>query len=292
MNKFILQILFVLLFSITLAAQTDDLQPILIDEFGHITSEDIFARLDGLKDELSKAKISQSIIRISGGGKNCFLCHYREGSYITAVLKSRILPTKKNLGENNLLGKYSIEYCNENEDLKVQLYLMPPNLTLPACNQTVKISEDSVLFQTIYFYSKTQRITPLENTYVESTSPADGEYSLNALKEVKKILDKEPESNTYIVVYLGTNVEPEYYDEIKGEIEKKTRKLDKKSLAINLIRNATKEFVKNGINPSQIKILEGGYVDGKRKLEFWFIPKNGEIPKPKPNFFPKKISNK
>lgn len=289
MRKLIFQILIILVLTFPVLAQTEQQNPYLFDEFGDITSEDIFARLDGFNYELSKANNSKAIIRISGGGENCYLCHYRQGSYMTAVLKSRILPVKKNSVENNRLGKYSIEYCNENEDLKVQLYLMPPNSTLPVCNKTQYFPKHSFRFQTIYFYSKTQQVTPLENTYVESTSPADGEYSLNALKEAKNILDKSPDSKIYIIVYLGTNLERGYYDEKKGEVEKKIRKLDKKSIAKKLIQNTTKEFVKNGINSSQIKTIEGGYVDDKRKLEFWFVPKGGEIPKPKPDYFPKKI---
>lgn len=285
MKQIISHILAVLLLVVLVSAQEN--KPKLIDEFGVMTAENNFLRLDFLAIELKKNEDLTGLIRIYGGGETCFLCHYSQGSYMTAIIKSRIHSSEKNSVEKYpLFDKYSIEYCNGNEDLRVYLYLMPPDSTLSACNQTLEIPKNSVLFQTIYFFSNNQ-VTPLENTFVDSTSPADGEYSLQVLKEVKNILDKEIESKIYIVVYLGTNLEQGYYDKKKGYVEKENRKLDKRSLAKRLIQNAKAEFIKNGIKSSQIETIEGGYVDGKRKLEIWFVPQGGEIPKPKPNYFPK-----
>jgi hypothetical protein len=56
-----------------------------------------------------------------------------------------------------------------------------------------------------------------------------------------------------------------------------------------MLLNAKTKFIKNGINPAQIETINGGYVDDKRRLEFWFVPKGGEIPKPKPDYFPKRL---
>ncbi len=49
-------------------------------------------------------------------------------------------------------------------------------------------------------------------------------------------------------------------------------------------------MIKNGFNGSRIELVEGGYIsgDGERRLEFWFVPKDSDIPKPKPDAFPKK----
>ena len=267
MQKLTLQLLFTLfLFTTAIYTQTEQQKPILLDEFGKLNAEENFARLDFLTSELLKNENLKAVIRINGGSENCFLCHYWQGSYTSAILKSRKYP----------LDKFTIEYCNENEDLQVQFYLMPPKSTLPVCNQKLEMPKKSVLFQTVYFFS-TNQIVPLENTLVESTSPADGDYSLNALQIVKSFLNKESEGKIYIIAYLGTN-----FDEYGEGI----RRLDKKSLARKLIKNAKSEFVKNGVQPSQVESVEGGYVEGERKLEFWFVPKGGEIPKPKPNYFP------
>ncbi len=277
MRNIVFQILAILLFTISISAQTENPKPILIDEFGRLNAEESFARLDFFKSELSKTANAKAAIRIYGGSENCFLCHYRQGSYTTAILKSR----------GHSLDKYSIQYCNENEELRIQLYVMPARFMLPTCNQILEIPKKSALFDTIYFYYN-NKLAPLENTYVESTSPADGEYSLNGLKAIVKLLSKSPESKIYIVVYLGTNREENYQD-TNGKVK---RKLDKKSLARKLLLNARREFVKNDINPSRIETIRGGYVDDKRKLEFWFVPKGGEIPRSKPDYFPKKKRQK
>ena len=174
------------------------------------------------------------------------------------------------------------------KSLRIQLYLLPTGSTLPKCDRNNRNSQKIHAFRQNNFYFDSNKIIPLEDTVIDVVGSANGEYSRNALKKVKSLLDNSPESKIYIVVYLGTNLEQGYYDEKKGYIEKEIRNLDKKSLAKKLIQNAKKEFVKNGINPSQIETIEGGYVDDKRKLEFWFVPKGGEIPKPQPNYFPKK----
>jgi len=287
MKNLISRVSVILFLAVSVSAQIEEKQPRLVDEFGRLNAEENFARLDFLAFELSKNEGLTSVIRIHGGGENCFLCHYWQGSYTTAIIKSRLSYIRNSVKENQFFDRYSIEYCNGSDDLRVQLYLMPPESTLPGCNQTLEIPKNSVLFQTIYFFSNNQ-IKPLENTFVASTSEADGEYSLKSLKEVKNILDEEAESKIYIIAYLGTNLEHEYYDKKKGFVKKEIRKLDRKSLAKRLIQNAKNEFFKNGIKSSQIETIEGGYVDNKRRLEFWFVPKGGEIPKPKPDYFPKK----
>ena len=279
MNKFILQILFGLILSISLSAQTNDLQPILIDDFEGFNSENMAAHLDNFVSEISNAPNNKGIVRIYGGNEECFLCRYGKASWIDAYLKN----TRKFSSEN-----YSIEYCDTDEkDVRIQLYLLPTAAALPKCDETVTIPKKTVLFDKTYFYFGGKKIMPLEDTRIDVVSPYDGEYSRNILNKVKELLDKSPDSNIYIVVYLGTNLADGYYDEKKDYIEKKIRKLDKKSLAQTLLKNAKNEFIKNGIKAERIKTIEGGYVDDKRKLEFYFVPKNGEIPKPMPDYFPK-----
>lgn len=105
-------------------------------------------------------------------------------------------------------------------------------------------------------------------------------------------MNESPESKVYVIAYLGVNVEEILVDKNGKATVKSRRKLDKKSVTKELFLNARNELIKNGIKPSQIETIEGGYIDDKRKLEFWFVPKGGEIPKPKPTYFPKKKQNK
>lgn len=282
MNKCIAQILFILILTISISAQTEEREPILIDEFGIVNSEQMAASLDGYMVSLMNNPNARGVIRISGDDEECFLCRYRRSSWIGAYVKN----TRKFPSE-----RYMIEYCDENKvNFRTQLYLLPKaESKLPKCEETLSIPKKSILFDGIYFYFEDDKITPLEDSFIDVVGPAHGEYSRNVLKKVKILLEKSPESKIYIIVYLGTNFQTGYYDEKKEKyIEKEIRNLDKKSLAKILLKNVKKEFIKNGIKLSQIETIEGGYVEGKRELEFWFVPKGEEIPKPKPNYFPKK----
>ena len=285
MNKFVLQILIVLLFSIALSAQINDLQPILVDEFGEINNEDTAARLDNFINEVSNMPNMKGIVRIYSRDEDCFLCRYREASWIDPYLKN----TRKFSPE-----KYSFEYCDADEKgLRIQLYSLPIGAALPKCEETISSPKNTVLFDGTRFYDPdVNKLTPLEDNVIDVVGMPNGEYSRNTLIKVKEILDKSPESKIYIVVYLGTNLAQGYYDEKRGYIEKTIRNLDKKSLAKKLLQNAKDEFVKNGIKPSQIESVEGGYVDSVKRLEFYLVPKGGENPKPKPDYFPKKKQRK
>ena len=80
MRKIVSQILAILLLAISISAQTEELNPFLIDEFGSENLEGILARLDNLTIKLSENSNTKAIIRIYGGNENCFACHYRRGS--------------------------------------------------------------------------------------------------------------------------------------------------------------------------------------------------------------------
>lgn len=278
MKKLVSQILVVLFLAIPVTAQTDVQKSVLFDEFERPNLEELMSRLDIFISASMKTPNTKGHIRISGGNEECFLCNYYYGSLINAYLKN----TRK-----ISIEKYSIEYCDKNTgNLLTQLYLLPPTSKLPECQATLEIPKKSALFETVTFFYKDNKLSPLEDWYIE-IGPSQGVYSVNVLQKVKNILDKSPDSLIYIIVYLGTNPGTKVENKNGTAIEKKVRNLDKKSLAKKLLLNARKEFIKNGINPSRIKTLEAGYVEDRRQLQFWFIPKGGEISKPKPNYFPK-----
>ena len=188
--------------------------------------------------------------------------------------------TRKILSE-----KYLIEHCVENEEeLRTEFYLLPKTAKLPECEKTLEIPKKSSLFDKVHFISADEKLLPLEDYYIDVIDTARGAYSRNALKAVKENLDKSPENKIYVIAYLGTNPE-ENYEEENG---KTIRKLDKKALAKKMLLNARNEIIKNGIKPFRIETIDGGYVEGRRILEFWLVPKGSEIPKPKPDYFSKK----
>jgi hypothetical protein len=275
MRRTIIQILLILLLAISIPAQSAKQEPELLDEFGRLDLDELMGRLDSFALTVFKESNATGFIRIYGGDEKCSFCHYRRGSLITGHYNARKFPSEK----------YSIEYCTDSkEEFRTQLYLMPMTAALPKCGETLEIPKQSALFDWAYFDTSDSKLIPLEDASIGVGEAVDGQYSKSAWKAIKGVLDKSPESKVYVIVYLGTNPETNFEDENRETIIK----LDKKSLAEAMLLNAKKELVKNGIKSSQIETIKGGYMNGKRRLEFRFVPKGGEIPKPKPDYFPKK----
>jgi hypothetical protein len=280
MRKSISQFLVILFLAASMSARTEAQDIPLFAQFGRTNLEEIMAIIDAVMSESDRNPETKVLFKVNGGNENCFTCYYSRGSLITAYLKnSRKISS----------DKYLIQYCNdEKEGLLTQLYLLPKHAKLPDCNKTLKIPQNATLFDKIYFENNDNKLFALEDIYVDVIASSHGEYSRNALKAVKDILDKSPESKIYILVYLGTNKEEIHEDKNGTSTEKTIRNSDKKSLAKEMFLNAKKELIKNGVKPLQIEKVNGGYIDGKRELQFWFVPKGGESPKPKPDYFPKK----
>jgi hypothetical protein len=279
MKKVFLQILLALLLTVPLMAQTERQEPQAFDQFGKINLEELMSRLDNFIIAFRNSPNTKAVIRTYASEENCFLCRYHFGALINAYLKN----TRKVDA-----GQYSIEYCDgEGDDLLTELYLLPPSVTkLAECKETIKVPKKSVLFDTVYFYYKDNKLLPLENSVVE-IGPTNGIYTMGVLKQVKNFLDKSSASKIYVIVYLGTNPEQKLEGENDKMVEKTVRNLDKKPLAGKMLRNARKELIKNGVRQSQIQTIEGGYNEDSRRLEFWFVPEGGEIPKLTSDYLPK-----
>ena len=112
--------------------------------------------------------------------------------------------------------------------------------------------------------------------YIVGTEQAISKITNHVLVE---LLSKSPQSRIYLIGYLGTNL---YYR------SKEIRKLDKPNLIHKMFREIEMKLIQNGVDDSRIVKVNGGYKDETRSVEFWFVPKGGEIPKPKPNYFLKK----
>lgn len=102
-------------------------------------------------------------------------------------------------------------------------------------------------------------------------------------------MNKSPESKVYIIGYLGTNVYDIRKQDSKGEWQDiDIRNLDKPKLLNKMFREIETVFIQSGMDASRIVKVNGGYKDETRSVEFWFVPKGSEIPKPKPDYFSKK----
>lgn len=284
MRKIILQILVALFLTVSISAQKN--QPVLIDEFGKMSNHDLMFRIDNFAVEVNKIPNSKALVRISGGNKDYFGSPYIRGSLIKSGWENnRKYPAEKLL----------IQFCNVNEGtVYTHFFIVRDDDKVETCNENLIAPKQTVLFERvsyiddIYFESPEDAFDSIEDTYLDyETSPP--QYSEFALNILKRLLKDSPESKVYIIAYLLTNFEQDEY----GKIIVKSSRLDKKSYTQKMFRAARKELLKNGFSASQIVTIDGGYVNGnQRRLEFWFVPKGDEIPKPKPNYFPKKKRSK
>jgi len=276
MKKIILQVSVVLALAFSISAQEN--QPKLIDEFGNMPLGETMARLQGVMLEVEKIPNSKALIRIYGGREDYFAFSYNRGSMMKAVIKNNLLLP---------IEKVIIQFCNINqESVYTRFYIVRDNDKLETCDENLTSPKQTVLFDTVGFYSQKFKLTPLEHLIVEHGF-SDGEYSQFSQDVLKRLLNESPESKLYIIAYLQTNFEEAENGKI---IVGKPSRFDKKFYANKMFRVARKELLKNGFSASQIVTINGDYVNGNgRRLEFWFVPQGGEIPKPKPDCIPKKI---
>ena len=279
MKKVVLQILVVFLLAVSISAQVEENQPGLIDEWGKVNLEEIMAQLNSLTIELEKKTNTKLFIKIYGGDANYFSSPYLRGSLITSFLRNNMKLAPE---------KYSIEYCNVNKgELWTKFFILPQNEQPSKCEENLELPATTVLFERVYFLFPDFKLKSLENSSVYIDSSAGGEYSEISQGILKRLLNSSPESKVYIIAYLQTNFE---IDENGKTITKKTSGLDKKWFAKSMTQAARTELIKNGFLPSQIVTIDGGYINGnERRLEFWFVPKGGEIPKPQPDYIPRKV---
>jgi hypothetical protein len=284
MKKIISQILVALAVAFSISAQEN--QPVLFDEFGKMPQDELLARISNLAIEVNKTPNSKALVRISGGDKEYFGLSYIIGSLIKSGWKNNIKqPAEKLL----------IQFCNVREEkIYTRFFIVRENdkvkTCVKTCDENLISPKQTVLFDNVsyidYFVKSKTAFDSIEETYLPTDS-SPIQYSEFALNILKSFLKDSPKSKVYIMAYLQTNFEEGENGEI---IVGKPSLLDKKSYAQNMFRAARKEMLKNGFSASQIVALDGGYVNGnERRLELWFVPQGGAIPKPKPDYFPKTL---
>ena len=278
MRIIILQISVVLLLAVSILAQVEDNQPQLFDEFGKMPLDDMMARIDGLANQIQNTPNSKALIRIYGGQGNY---SYVRGSVIKAIwINSHKYPPEKLL----------LQFCNVNkEPIQTKFFIVHENDKVEVCNENLTVPKETVLLESVYYNDPKFKFESFDNEHIYIEALASG-YSQFSQDAMKRLLRNSPESKIYLIAYLLTNFETDYNGKI---LSKKPNNLDKKYFAVRMIRNARKELIKSGFSPSQIVAIDGGYVnDYSQRLEFWFVPKGGKIPKPKPDYLPKNTRRK
>jgi hypothetical protein len=274
------QILLVLILIASISAQTEEQKETLIDEFGETNLEETVLRLDVSISQLLNRPNTKLHFKIYGGNENYFARPYLQGTLITAHLKNnRQLSSEK----------YSIEFCNVNkESFRTQIFIISQNHQFPKCEENLELPARTILFDKIYFQLPNFELTANEDSSITTDASAEG-YSRISFSILRKLLADSSQSKIHIIAYLQTNLDELETENEKGEVRvKRIRNLDRKNFARKMLGDTKKELSRNGIKSSQIKTISGGYVDDFRRSEIWFVPKGGEIPKPKPDYFPKK----
>jgi len=278
MKKFISQMIVILIFTFGVFAQSQSQKPVLVDEFGNIPMGDLLGRLDVLGSELFKNEKSTALIKIYGGTKarKHFVFPYTWG----AMMKAHLVTSRQFDAE-----RIRVQNCDLDKDnVRVELLLAPQNYDFPKCNDELPVPKETLLFTFRHD----------DNPYVYYDDPYGSPGAEEAASKISnkirlELLNKSPESKIYLIGYLGTNLYGSGKQNSKGEWEDvEVRKLDKPTLMKKMLRQAEQKLVKSGVDVSRIVKVNGGYKNETRSIEVWFVPKSGEIPKPKPDYFPKK----
>ena len=276
MKNLISQVLIILFLVVAVSAQTN--QPELIDEFGKLFNDDLNARIDNLASELNKTPQAKALVKIYGGEGGI---SYVRGSWIKSVW---------NTNRKNPPEKLLIQFCNVNkEPLLTRVFIVRENDKVEVCEENLSAPSATTLFESVSFGLPDFELVPMEDTFIYVDAVQQGEYSRFALDVLKRLLIISPQSRVYVVGYLQTNFETDSRIRI---VSRKMSRPDKKSLAAKMLQSANDTLLKNGFSASQIVTINGGYVNANgRRLEFRFVPKGGKIPKPQPDYVPKKKAN-
>ena len=256
MTKIALLIVMILLSTNALLAQAD--KAVELDDFSQTNSEVLESRLDSVGTILLNNPGASLQIMIYRGESDSLGSPYR----MAAVMKNYLNDYRR------ISNDISVTHCETGKEERVRIWLLPAGASPQICSPpSPNVFTATRLFDAFYNFDYG------ECCRVNEFSEAEGTASLSALAlELKKNL----ESRTYVYLYEGN---------LKGIS-------DKSSLIKKWSRKTIKTLTENGIEPSRITVKYGGRRANSKTMEVWFVPKGGEIPKPKPDYFPKKKRRK
>lgn len=258
----ILVILFFCVFGIAKKSDT----PFIVDEFGKINSEELTARLDNYFYEYERYSDrnpkSRAVIIIQLGKTNTPGFFYRHSTRIKLYLtKVRKIPEDRIIFAQGQTSDY----------LTIKLYLIPDGL-LPEFNDSFESNKKAKTFLFDSFDYTNEDFGTC--CIIDNFKREETESTLTALSNLAKTT---PESKIYLIAYGCKNCKN--YGASKN---------DSRAYAQNFLKEAKEFLSSRKVENSRIDTNNGGFRKKIRKVEIWFVPKGGEIPKPKPDYFPKK----
>ena len=280
MKKFTSLTLIILTLSTTIFSQIESNQPKLIEEFGFIPTSHWFNFLYAIGVQLKDNQESNLLIKISGReGKN-IIYPFTWGARMKAHFVGSM-----NFDER----KIRVQNCDLfKEEIKVQFFLVPIGYIVSECNEDIPFPEKTFLLRNKY-YENPYLPAEYRPEEIYGIPGADAAGSKAFYKVLNDLLSKLPDSKVLLIGYLGTNHYNGNRLNKKGEyVGYEFRRLDKPNHLKKMLKEVQDGLIKNGVNPSKISSVNGGYQDSTRNVEIWFVPQGGEVPKPKPDYFPKK----
>jgi len=274
MKKVISQIFTVLFLATTIFAQSEEQKLIEFDDFGNVPLGDLSARMDGFQNAVKNSKGSSALIRIYGGTEDWLSFPHIRKTFYEAYFSNFDFIEK---------GKLTIQLCDVGKpEIRNRFFIVPQGTKIDKCKENFNTPRKTALIESEWLF-------PLAHTDDYLGTRGIDEARTEALYSFTvQLIKKSPESKVYIIGYAGRFFEP------AGDGSEKEVVSEIDSIKVNdkALKQMKKAIAKKGIVASRVVTVRGGYKDNHREVEFWFVPKGGEIPKPKPDYLPKKKQSK
>lgn len=275
----LLQIISILVFSISILAQTEEQKTVLVDEFGELNSETLSVRIENFRTELQNNPNSKGYVII-----------YRDKTLPVGFSIRYQVKIQNYLTENLGVSQARFEFINGGLAVEKNTQLW---ISMDGSRPSIKnsLSEEPEPNKTFLF---DEFPYPGKND-VGGCCAIDGyteEAKKASLDKFAQKLKNQPLNKGYIILY-GQNCtdcsESAVYSKNGKYLGTKSNiYLDfKTEITKSLLKEKTYLLKNYGIKSSRIIAINGGYKEW-RTMELWIVPKEGEIPKPKPDYFPKK----
>ncbi len=242
-------------------------EPVMIDSFGRLGSEEFEARLDNVITEASKHPDAKIQLLIYRGEKESLGSPYRFYGKVQAYLNHQ-QPLLTHL--NIPLKTFIPTFCDSKPEQTTEVWRLDSNETKSCPKEVVHIDKTTMFDNAAY--DKNVFVTCcVSNDF----GPQQAEASLNAFAD---LLKEYPDSKAYVFIYGGTDF---YWIKDSQYADKRLTGLDKKRETHDFVRKTKNILVTSGVDESRIKIKIAGYRDTIGTVQMWIVPAGGEIPKPK-----------
>jgi len=263
-------------------AQNKD-SPRLIDEFGKVNSEELTVRMEIFRNELKLNPDAKGYVIIYRDKDLPFGFPIRFAAIIQNFLVQSLRLTPE---------RFEIINAGLSDNQKTKLWIVPDRGKPPVEESIDEKLEPnkSALFDSFYYPTRYDGMGCCSiDGYTEEAKKASLDKFAQQLKE-------QPTAKAYLIFYgqycIDCSASARYSRSGKYLGLEPDIYLDS-SRTVSRILGKEKNYLykRYSIDKSRIITINGGYRKWQ-EIELWIVPNCGEIPKPKPNAFPKKRRSK